>query len=254
MRVGQQLVVLESMKMEHVVVAECAGVVVSASRSPSARPSMSGDPLAVIDAREVGARCRSGVERVDRSRSRSPRSRRGARASRRRARSPPARRGRAPAGDATPHRARERRRSRRRRQLRRVRTAGRRRPAPAPLAAGAHRAHAGRRAGRRRRHGRRPLGRRDVVRLHRARRNAGHVEPREEGSAVRARRSACGSRSSSSPKAAADVRATPTARRSPGSTASRSTSSRSSAGSCRSSASRPVTASPATPRCSAAAT
>ena len=99
---------------------------------------------------------------------------------------PPSRRGRAAARDRAAHRARERRRSRRRRQLRRVRAAGRRRATPAPLARGADRAHAGRRPGRRDRHRRRAADDRDVVRLHRARRHPGPVEPREEGPAVRA--------------------------------------------------------------------
>ena len=51
-RVGQQIVVLESMKMEHVVVADCAGVVVSVPIAVG-QTVMSDDPLAVIDAREV---------------------------------------------------------------------------------------------------------------------------------------------------------------------------------------------------------
>ncbi len=48
-RAGQQLVVLESMKMEHVIVAECAGVVSSVPIAVG-DTVMPGDPLAFVDA------------------------------------------------------------------------------------------------------------------------------------------------------------------------------------------------------------
>ena len=155
----------------------------------------------------------------------------------------------------------ERRRPRRRRLVRRVRPARHRRPAPPPRARRPDRQHAGRRPRRRHRHGQRRAVRaraaalhRHVVRLHRARRHAGHAEPPQEGPPVRARRAA----------APAD-RVLHRGRRRPprrhrrhravaASTAWPSSSSPSCPASCRSSASTPATASPATPRSSAAAT
>ena len=52
-RAGQQLVVLESMKMEHVVAAECAGVVTSVPVAVG-ETVMPGDALAFVEAREIG--------------------------------------------------------------------------------------------------------------------------------------------------------------------------------------------------------
>ena len=95
---------------------------------------------------------------------------------------------------------------------------------------------------------------RGVVRLHGARRNAGRAEPSQEGQAVRRRRRDAACRSCSSPKAGEDARATPTPSASAGSIAGRSTTSPGSAARCRSSASMPATASPATRRSWDAAT
>ena len=98
--------------------------------------------------------------------------------------------GRMRSHDGAPPRAaprRERRGPRRRRELRRIRAARPRRSTPATRAAGAHRTDTGRWSRRWHRHRRRSLDRRDVVRLHGARGNAGHVEPREERPALRAR-------------------------------------------------------------------
>ena len=53
-RVGQQLFVLESMKMEHVVAAEVAGVVTGVP-AVVGQTVVPGDELATIDARDVGA-------------------------------------------------------------------------------------------------------------------------------------------------------------------------------------------------------
>ena len=52
-RAGQQLVVLESMKMEHVVSAERAGVVTALSAAVG-ETVMEGDALVVIEARDHG--------------------------------------------------------------------------------------------------------------------------------------------------------------------------------------------------------
>ena len=238
--------------MEHVVAAESPASS-RASRSSSARPSCPAMNWRRSTRRDVGAATEAAVAApVDLDRVRPDLAevverhdvgldhRRPDAVARRRA--------------TSPHRARERRRSRRRRQLRRVRTARHRRAAPPPRAAGADRTDTGRRARRRHRHGRRPLGHRDVVRLHRPRGNAGHVEPREEGPALRARGTHAASR-----------RVLHRRRRRPAGRHRRRDGRRarlprvqllraSSAGSCRSSASRPATASPATPRCSAVAT
>ena len=110
--------------------------------------------------------------------------------------------------------------------------------------AGADRAHAGRRARRRHRHGRRPADDRDVVRLHRARRHAGPVEPREEGPPLRAGRAHAPAGRVLHRRRRRSPRRHRRLRRRRASTASRSTTSRGSAGWCRSSASRPATASP----------
>ena len=50
-RIGQQLVVLESMKMEHVVAAEWAGVVTGIPIAVG-ETVMPGDPLVFVEARE----------------------------------------------------------------------------------------------------------------------------------------------------------------------------------------------------------
>ena len=59
-RVGQQLFVLESMKMEHVVAAEVAGVVTGVP-AVVGQTVVPGDELATIDARDVGAATEAAV-------------------------------------------------------------------------------------------------------------------------------------------------------------------------------------------------
>ncbi len=60
-RAGQQLFVLESMKMEHVVAAESAGVVASLAIAVG-ETVMPGDELATIDARETGTAVTAGPD------------------------------------------------------------------------------------------------------------------------------------------------------------------------------------------------
>src|ERR1700686_5240861 len=60
-RVGQQLVVLESMKMEHIVAAEWSGVVTSI-RIAVGETVMTGDPLVFV---EVGAATSSEERGID---------------------------------------------------------------------------------------------------------------------------------------------------------------------------------------------
>ena len=95
----------------------------------------------------------------------------------------------------------------------------------------------------------------DVLRLHRARRHAGHAQPREDRPRVRAGRAANGCRWCCSPKAAAAGPATPT---SAGVAGLRRAHLRELRRPVRPGAAgrhrRPAAASPATPRCSAAAT
>ena len=74
--------------------------------------------------------------------------------------------------------------------VRRVRAADLRRAGGAAAEGGADRADAGRRARRRHRRDRRVARRGHVLRLHGPGRHAGHAEPPEEGPAVRARRAA----------------------------------------------------------------
>ena len=62
-RAGQQLFVLESMKMEHVVAAESAGVVASLAIAVG-ETVMPGDELATIDARDTGDAVAGGPEAV----------------------------------------------------------------------------------------------------------------------------------------------------------------------------------------------
>ena len=122
-RQGQPLLVMNAMKMEHVVEAPASGVVRRlAVADGDTVPE--GHPLVFIEARDVelsdaqtlGAR---------RSRPRPRRSRRGAAAPRGHARRGAARRGRAAAQDRPAHGAREHRRPLRPGHLRRVRRAGR---------------------------------------------------------------------------------------------------------------------------------
>ncbi len=96
--------------------------------------------------------------------------------------------------------------------------------------------------------------RRSRLRLHRARRHPGCAEPPQEGPHARDRGTAPPSRSCCSARAAAGAPATPTRSASPGSTCRPSRPSRASRAWCRWSGSTPATASPATRRCSAAAT
>jgi pyruvate/2-oxoglutarate dehydrogenase complex dihydrolipoamide acyltransferase (E2) component len=60
-RAGQQLFVLESMKMEHVVAAETAGVVASLAIAVG-ETVMPGDELATIDARNTGDAAAAGLD------------------------------------------------------------------------------------------------------------------------------------------------------------------------------------------------
>ena len=183
------------------------------------------------------------------------RARRRARAPRRRARRAPPRRRRAAPRAGPAHRARERRRPRRRRQLRRVPAADLRRAGGAAAEGGAARAHARRRPGRRARRHRRLARRRHVLRLHGARGHAGDARASEEATGCSSSPSGGGCRSCCSPRAAAGGRATSTGRSWPGST------SRAFHLFARLSGLVPLvgiaggyTASPATPRCWAAAT
>ena len=171
-------------------------------------------------------------------------------------------RGRAAPQGRPAHRTRERRRPRRRGLVRRVR---RRSSSPRSAVAGRvedliERTPADGMIGGIGTRQRRPVrrsrraGDRGVVRLHRARRHAGHAEPPQEGPAVRGRRAA-----------AAAGRVLHRGRRRPAGRHRQARRQRSrlprvhvlrpsSAGSSRSSASTPATASPATRRSSAAAT
>ena len=94
----------------------------------------------------------------------------------------------------------------------------------------------------------------DVLRLHRPGGHPGDAQPRQEGPPVRARRAAPAAGRAVRRGRRRAARATWTCRSSPGSTAAPSPCSPRSAGWSRSWAWRPATASPATPRCSAAAT
>ena len=256
---GQPLLVMEAMKMEHVITAETSGAV---QRLAVARGDtvFAGHVLLVLEASEAAPAREASAERLDLERIRPDlaealdRHAVGLDAARPDAVQPTTR-------DRPAHRPRERRRPLRSGHLRRVRPARDRGAAPAPHARRPDRAHARRRPGRGRRHRQRgalrrarsPL-RRDGLRLHGARRHPGRAEPPQEGPHVRARRAARGCPSCSSPRAVAAGRATPTASAWRASTASPSTTSADSPGSCRWSASRRAAASPATPRCSAAAT
>ena len=140
----------------------------------------------------------------------------------------------------------------RRRHVRRVRGAELRRAARAPAERGADREHA-RRRDRHRASARSTAARGRRLRLHGPRRHAGHPQPPQDGPPARAGRAA-----------AAAGRAVRRGRRRAarrhrlpivaGLDCRASTRSRGSAGSCRASASSPGAASPATRRCSAAAT
>ena len=128
------------------------------------------------------------------------------------------------------------------------------RPGAPTVKAGADRAHSGRRAGRRRRRDRRRAVHRDVLRLHGPRRHPGDAQPRQEGPAVRARRAPTPAGGAVRRGRRRPARRHRHADRRRASTAVHSSCSPASAGSCRWSGSRRATASPATRRCSAAAT
>ena len=253
-RVGQQLVVLESMKMEHVVAAEWSGVV-TAIPIAVGDTVMPGDALVLVEAgrrrdaapttrstrRSISTHVRADLAEVIERHDIGLDHRRPDAVARRRA-----------TGQRT---ARENvadlvddgsfveyaplvvAAQRRRRSL-----------------AGADRAHAGRRSGRRHRHGRRPARRsrcRTTTRCSPARRACGTTQKKDRLFELAERMrlpvvfftEGGGGRPGDTDGSGVS-----------GSTASRSTTSRGSAGWCRSSASRRATASPATRRCSAAAT
>ena len=190
---GQQLFVMEAMKMEHVIARRQSGIVRRIAVA-AGDAVFEGHPLAFIEEGEVET-TQSAEAGGRRSRSRAPRSCRGGRAARDGPRRGAARGGRAPAQDRPAHGAREHRRPVRPRQLRRVRPAGDRGAAPAAHDRGFDQEYAGRRDGRR--GSARVNGdlfeesqgavRRDVVRLHRARRHAGSAEPSQERPDVRDR-------------------------------------------------------------------
>ena len=118
-RQGQQLFVMEAMKMEHVIRAHTSGVV--RQIAVAERDAIfEGHPLAFIEEAEVRNSCGS-RGRKGRPRPYPPRPGRGVRAPCQRARCRAARGGRAPAQDRSAHRARKHRRPLRPRHLRRVR-------------------------------------------------------------------------------------------------------------------------------------
>ena len=134
-RKGQQLLVMEAMKMEHVIAAPASGIVQSLAVARG-DTVFEGRLLVLLDA--PATRSATRIERgrgVDLDRD-PPRPRRGARAPRHRPGRAPPRRGRAPRANRPAHRAREHRRPRRPRLLRRVRRARGRRAAPAADARG----------------------------------------------------------------------------------------------------------------------
>ena len=193
---GSVLVVLESMKMEHVVEAESAGVIESV-RVAVGDAVQSGDVL--LSLRGVGGQRirRSGARGTDRDEGWDPtRAGRAADPGRGHARRGEAGGDRAPARPGAKDGAGEHRGPVRPRQLRGVRRAGHRGPAGASERGGPAGQHAGRRADHRHRAGerrpvrrRRPL-RRPLLRLHRPGRHPGPDEPPEEGPALRAGRAA----------------------------------------------------------------
>ena len=152
-RPGQQIAVLESMKMEHLVTAPHGGRVTKIAAG-SRRDADAGRGNPVSRARR-GRRPRCRGRGGCRSRPHPSRSRRSDRAARHHARREPPGLGRAPAQDQSADGARKHRRSRRRRLLRRIRLAGDRRPTPAAQGRRTDPEHARRRPDRRRRHGQR---------------------------------------------------------------------------------------------------
>ena len=258
---GADVAVLEAMKMEHLSPPPCRRRVRRdrrragrrarrgrAVRSSSSRPSSDRRGEAAEE-RSILDRIRADLAEVHRAPRASASTRTGPTPSRAARKTEPA------------HRARKHRRLCRPGHLHRVRRAGDRRAAPPPHARGSDRAT------------RRPTAwspasarstatasttqgalRRDGLRLHRAGRHAGRAEPSEERPHVRARRAAAaagrlfaeggGGRPGDTDGSA-----------SPASTCRRSAHfAKLSADSCRWSASTRAAASPATPRCSAAAT
>ena len=129
-RAGQQLMLIESMKMHHSIDATVSGVVGADPR----RGRHDGDGGRRGRHREPAGRRarRGGTSRSGRPRPHPPRPRRGRRPPRDRPRPGPSRHGRAPPQGAPAHDAGEPRRPRRRGLVRRVRPRRHRRPAPSP--------------------------------------------------------------------------------------------------------------------------
>ncbi len=189
-RQGQQVAVVEAMKMEHVIAAPHAGIVRSITM-PAGDVVREGFPIVFVKEAEVAG----GAVAAARARSR-PHPRRPAREHR----APRADAGRKPprgcrtaAQDRPQDAARKHRAAGRSRLVQRVLAADGGAAAPAQLAGGAPQEHAGRR--RRRRHvlDQRPPVRRDALargagalRLHRARRHARPAQPLQAGPDVRA--------------------------------------------------------------------
>ena len=193
--VGSPVVVVESMKMEHLVTTEVTGTVRSVEVatgdvvetggcwSSSSPATSEHDVAAEAEAVDLDAIRDDLADVLARQALLAD--------------DGPARGRREAPPDRTPHGAGEPGRPRRRRQLRGVRRAWPSPPSGLAATAGAAGAHAGRRAGRRHRSGqRRPLRRRRrpvccrLLRLHRPRRHPGPAQPHEEGPAVRAGRAA----------------------------------------------------------------
>jgi biotin carboxyl carrier protein len=104
---GRALLVLEAMKMEHVIEADRSGIVRGLAAAPGETVA-EGQPLVWIEEAEVATTAGATASRR-RSRADPARPRRGRRAARARLRRAPPRRGRAAAQDRPAHRARERR-------------------------------------------------------------------------------------------------------------------------------------------------
>ena len=197
---GAVLLVIESMKMEHVVEAAAPGTVDTVAVSVG-DAVQTGDVLLSIDADGDGTATTAHADARRRpspsGRRRTPRTRGAARPRRRHARRGSSGGHRAPARGRAADGAGEHRGPLRPRQLRGVRRPRHRRPAGAPEHRRPHRQHAGRRPDRRHRPGqRRPLRQRTValrgavVRLLRPGRHPGPDEPPQEGPPLRARRAA----------------------------------------------------------------
>ena len=213
---GDELLVIEAMKMEHEVRAQAAGLVREVAAAVGATVA-AGEILVVLAESGADAAGQAQAERGPAG-SRPAGPRRGAGAAPDRAGRGTARGDRAAPRRRTANGPGEHRRPGRPGQLHRVRRADHRGAAPPPPARRPHRAHPGRRAGPGHRDGRRPAGRGDVLRLQRAGRHPGPHEPPQDRPAARAGPTGSGCPWSCSPRAAAGGPATPTPPRWPAST------------------------------------